>query len=33
MTPREPRGQLCIWTGVDPDVEVMREALEEYLEL
>ena len=22
-----------IWTGVDPDVEVMREALEEYLEL
>jgi shikimate dehydrogenase len=22
-----------IWTGIDPDVEVMREALEEYLEL
>ena len=22
-----------IWTGVDPDAEVMREALEEYLEI
>ena len=22
MTPREPRGQLCIWTGVDPEHEL-----------
>ena len=22
-----------IWTGTDPDIDVMREALEEYLEL